>query len=374
MRVLKTITIACLLLIPTTAFADSFFLQPTNATHDESGLVKFYYEVDAGETIEDTLLVQRRIKQKDKAIANAELFGVDASMSSNGFLSMSPETVEQQQLGAWISFDEKSIEVGEKAEMGYKIEVPKNATPGQYVGGMVLVPYDPEEKENEEAGSKVRLRYATTMLVEVRGEFKPSYELSEFTHSIKDGKLSVTFNLNNTGNVIYTAGGTMTLNGLYSSKTIEIPNRNILPGKSANITLEHDKMHEFLFYSNINVNFEIAHEINDELKTETINNSNSIYHFPLLAIAVLALLFGLIYVIMGRLVSVLTEKWVPHKVGKGETLFTIADAHRISWKKLAKKNGIRPPFKLSKGQEILIPLNKDSDRKNSTNTKPKKRK
>ncbi len=45
-------------------------------------------------------------------------------------------------------------------------------------------------------------------------------------------------------------------------------------------------------------------------------------------------------------------------VRRGDTLFTIARKYRLSWKTLARVNAIRPPYKIYRGQRLMVPLPK----------------
>lgn len=43
-----------------------------------------------------------------------------------------------------------------------------------------------------------------------------------------------------------------------------------------------------------------------------------------------------------------------HVVRRGETLYSIATAHDMDWRELARRNGIRPPYTLHVGQRLVL--------------------
>lgn len=369
-HILCAALLLCLIHTPF-AHANSFLLTPQKAEKQEDQKVKFHYAAKAGDTIEDTLHVKRKWIYGQEPTIEVEYHTVDAQMSQNGFISMSSELTTQEHVGAWTTLSQSSSTLAQEESIPFTIQIPENATPGQYIGGFVLVEKDNETETPENNGNftKVRLRYATSVSIDVEGEINPEFAIENFNPHIQNKELHINFDFNNKGNVVHKFQGYIEIKGLFSEERIKITERKVLPGEQITVTHEFGNLMPFIGPFDVILHIDTGANLADKAMNETFDAAIGLHYLPKTLIISLLFIFLAIYGIIYRLLKRWNTIWVPHTVKKGEHLFSIAEASHVSWKKLAKKNGLTPPYELKPKQKILIP----SHAKPSTKQKEKKK-
>lgn len=286
--------------------AESFRLAPKNAVHTNDEIVKFHYSADAGETISDTLHVNRKYLYGQEPSLDVSYYAVDGHMTSDGFISMESEFENQKYIGAWTVLGIKSEKIEYKSDIPFTIKIPKNATPGQYIGGFVLTQKEDETLAAPSAPNnmtKVRLRYATSIRIDVKGEFDTSFEISNVDYKKDDGRLKLSFDFINTGNVIHEFTGAYFLDGIFKEESISLPLKKVMPGETVHFEENYDGIWEFL--GGLDISLSLKSEINfaDRSETKEFTDKRRVNHLPATFVFVLLFTFFAICGIILRLIK-----------------------------------------------------------------------
>jgi hypothetical protein len=176
----------------------------TAADQFGSGRPDFRYTLNPGGHIEDGIVV---VNQGATPLHLA-LEPADGVTASTGRLDLVTNGGKSG-VGAWARPERDAVTVGpgESAEVPFTIALPKDAAPGDYVGGIVA-----EADGSRRAAVQVRLR--------VGGALKPSLSVENVRVSyagtanpIGKGEGIVTYTVHNTGNAILTARQTASVSG-----------------------------------------------------------------------------------------------------------------------------------------------------------------
>jgi len=302
MKVCLRIALFCLVfsIFAPSVFAGSYQLSPKGAQFVEDRNIRYQYTLDTGQIVEDTLSIQRKMGRKDAYEVDLDLYVVDAYMTSNGFLGMSPEDQDQLHIGQWITYEVSDYNMlgSTSLEVPLTISIPENATPGQYIGGLILIEKKSDSESTDQSGSTIKLRYATAISINLEGELKPSYEVKNISYTIEDNILNLEFDFFNTGNVAYTLEGDFLLDGLYTSESVTIPSRTVLPGQNITISQQFSEMHKFFTYTDTTLDLSLSYSALDENSTESIQFSGSFFYVSILFICLLVPIFLVIYLMM----------------------------------------------------------------------------
>lgn len=283
--------------------AESFKLTPEKAEKNHEGAIKFHYTLDAGETLEDVLHVSRKRSHLQPATLDINYFVVDGQMSQNGFISMQSEFADQNNVGKWIELEKSQDTIERDAYIPFTITVPDNATPGQHIGGFIVTEREPEDEGGGGSGgasTRIRLRYATSVQIDVKGEIDRSFEINNVEYVIEDGTLYLRFEFANTGNVIHQFDGNFVLTGFYSDAVIEVPQKRILPGEVVHVEESFDDLTKLI--GGFDVELLLQNQVNfeDSAKTEIFQHVQRVNYIPMMLIGVLIFTFLIVYGIIYR--------------------------------------------------------------------------
>ena len=132
------------------------------------------------------------------------------SSGRHGQLDLLPKDGKSTGIGAWVHADRDRVAIkpGETVEIPFAVAVPDNATPGDYVGGIItsLTQADQAEQINVDRRLGIRIK------LRVSGELKPSLAVEDL-HVAYDGPVNpfakgdatVTYKIHNTGNTTLSA-------------------------------------------------------------------------------------------------------------------------------------------------------------------------
>ena len=290
----------------TNAYAESFKLTPKNPKGNDDQLIKFHYSANPGDVIEDSMHVTRKYLYSQKPAVDVNYYVVDGHMTQDGFISMESEFDTSDLIGKWTKLGKTTETIKYETDVPFTITIPKNATPGQYIGGFVLTEVEDEEAKtvNQQSNlTKVRLRYATTIRVDVNGEINTGFEVSNINYQIKDGSLNLKFDFINKGNVIHEFSGFYTLDGVFKDKKIEIPLKKVLPGETVNFEYKYDRILDLLGGFDINLELESRVDFEDRRRTQKFDDIKHVNYIPTTLSLALLFTFLAIYVIIFRLIK-----------------------------------------------------------------------
>ncbi|MBF8184839.1 DUF916 domain-containing protein [Nonomuraea sp. K274] len=187
------------------ADGDASWTVSTAADDFGSGRPNYSYTLNPGGRLEDGLVVVNR----GTTPLHLAVYAADAFTDERGRLDLVTKEAKPARVGAWVHPDRPDVTVrpGESAEVPFTVALPKDAAPGEYMGGIVTS-LTPERR----LGIRIRLR--------VGGELRPSLSVEDLrvryagtSNPFGKGDVTVTYTIHNTGNAILTGRQAVSLSG-----------------------------------------------------------------------------------------------------------------------------------------------------------------
>ncbi|SFR68372.1 protein of unknown function [Agromyces sp. CF514] len=201
------------------------------------GRENYAYAVDAGETVEDALIIANH----DVVPIELDVYAADAFTTADGLLDVATRDVRPRELGAWAvpAADRVTVQPGEAVEVPFTITVPANATPGDHAGGILTALADPEV----DSGLKVDRRLGIRIHLRVGGELAPALAVDDLhveyagtPNPFGTGAATVTYTVRNAGNTRLAAAQDVALTGPFgmlpvaAADVADVP--ELLPGET----------------------------------------------------------------------------------------------------------------------------------------------
>jgi hypothetical protein len=219
------------------------------ATDPESGSSVdrqfFFFEAAPGAVIDDWVAVKNI---SDESLT-FDVFGADAFNLEDGSWAMKEFGEEMLDVGAWVWLNEREVIVEPQTEVRIpiRIEVPSDASPGDYAGGIVARNRAIEGLE-EGDGIQIGLQRAvgTRVFVRVSGVVRPAMAITSVTLSQPEwwrgGPVQIEYTLKNVGNMRLAPRVAIGAEGILS-ETVDLDEHEIpvlLPQQSATRSVEMD--------------------------------------------------------------------------------------------------------------------------------------
>lgn len=298
------------------------------------------------------------------------VYGVDSVVSSGGAFACRQISEPKEGVGAWLNLekDEVVLNAGASELVPFTIKVPENVSVGEHNGCIVI-----QEKKDEvegQAGVNLSFRTGLRVAISVPGEIVRNLEISSFTLSrAKQGGVVLTPEVKNLGNVSIDANVKVITKNLFGVTYLEQGgNFPILRDESANWNFEVTKPFWGGFYRSSlvveyqsNVETEIGKDASGPitvLKGKTV----TFFSMPqtvaliieiLILLGILVLLF--LYSVSRKRQAWIKKSWQEEEVGSGADIKALADSRQISWKLLAKANGLKAPYIIDAGKKLKLP-------------------
>lgn len=222
----------------------SWSVQPSTATGPD-GRTAFTYDLEPGGTVSDVV----RVNNFSDTPQVFRVYSQDAINTPEGSFSLLEGSVEPTDVGLWAAVDHAQVEVpaGGHVDLPFTLTVPANATPGDHAGGIVASLTDLVTEENDNQ-VLVENRVGARIYLRVGGELTPSVRIQAVSASFDNGwipftggDMSVTYELENTGNVRLTGSQLVDVEGplgigLKSVHPDDLP--ELLPGQKYTVTTE----------------------------------------------------------------------------------------------------------------------------------------
>ncbi|WP_329158549.1 DUF916 domain-containing protein [Streptomyces sp. NBC_01717] len=166
----------------------------------------FSYGVNPGGTAEDAMVVANH----SKSPLELAVYAADGFTAGTGQLDLLTQDKKSVGIGAWVHADRDSVVIkpGKSARIPFTVAVPDNATPGDYVGGILTSLRQSDEAE----GINVDRRLGIRVKLRVSGELKPKLAIEDLHvgyagsfNPFAQGDATVTYTIHNTGNAILSA-------------------------------------------------------------------------------------------------------------------------------------------------------------------------
>jgi hypothetical protein len=200
----------------------------------------FSYAVNPGGTVSDAMIVANR----GKTPVELGVYPADGFTTGTGRLDLRPKDQKATGIGTWVHATDGRVTVapGRTVSVPFKVTVPGNATPGDYVGGIVTS----LTRADQAQGINVERRLGIRIKLRVGGALTPGLAI-EHLHVDYHGPFSgrgdatVTYSIHNTGNAVQSAQQTVSVAGPFGllrvpAATITAP-PELLPGESWKVTV-----------------------------------------------------------------------------------------------------------------------------------------
>ncbi|MFI6264272.1 WxL protein peptidoglycan domain-containing protein [Micromonospora sp. NPDC051006] len=202
----------------------------------------YSYNVNPGGMVEDAMVVANR----GPAPLNLSVYAADGFTTDAGQLDLLTKDKKSVAIGAWAhpGAGNVVIQPGKTAQVPFKITVPDNATPGDYVGGILTSLTQPDQAQ----GINVDRRLGIRIKLRVGGELKPSLAIEDLKvkydgtfNPFSKGDATVTYKIHNIGNAALSGQQAVSVSGPFGSLRAEAGEigapPELLPGESWNVTV-----------------------------------------------------------------------------------------------------------------------------------------
>ena len=197
----------------------------------------YSYSVNPGGTIQDGLVVANR----GRTPLNLGVYTSDGFTTDAGRLDLRGKDDKQTGIGAWVKAAGRTVAVqpGRTAQVPFTVAVPPNATPGDYVGGIVTTLTQPDQQ----AGINVERRLGIRIKLRVGGPLKPALSIENLSvdyhgtaNPFGTGGATVSYTIHNTGNATLSARQAVEATGPFGRLSAEAgaiaAPPELLPGES----------------------------------------------------------------------------------------------------------------------------------------------
>lgn len=214
----------------------------TAANQNGADRQNFGYRIAPGGTITDAIVVGNHAA----TAITLDVYAADGFTTSSGQLDVAKREAKAEAVGAWTALRDHTVTIapGGTVEVPFTVTVPKDATPGDYAGG-ILTSLPQAAQEN---GISVDRRLGIRMHLRVDGKLAPAVAVEKMrvdytgtANPFGAGDATVTYTVHNTGNVRLSAGQTVALSGPFgwfpvdAGKVTAVP--ELLPGESWSVSV-----------------------------------------------------------------------------------------------------------------------------------------
>ncbi|GAB7046792.1 WxL protein peptidoglycan domain-containing protein [Catenuloplanes indicus] len=201
----------------------------------------YSYAINPGGTVSDAMVVANR----GTAPLTLAVYAADGFTTGEGGLDLRNRTVAQTGVGAWATAGGTvTVAPGRTADVPFTVAVPADATPGDYVGGIVTSLTSPDTTQQVNVERRLGIR----ITLRVGGELAPSLAVSGLRvtydgtwNPFAGGAATVSYTIENTGNTRLSATQVASVAGPFgwfraSSGDVPAP-PELLPGESWPVTV-----------------------------------------------------------------------------------------------------------------------------------------
>jgi hypothetical protein len=325
----------------------------------------FIYTLKPGAQKQDQVLLTNS-SAKSQTI---QLYAVDATTTNTGSLACKQQVETSTDVGGWVTVDEPEVTLNPNQEktVGFSIQVPDSASPGEHGGCLV---FQQKSDEGEVQGNiRIRTRQAVRIAITVPGEIHKVLSIEQFQVTTPNRQPLYAVTIKNTGNVSADTNVQLTAKNIFGHTVYK--NGGAYPVFGGNkLALQfQDKQQPFwggFFTAQAIVQYDKrpgVFSLKDSAQLVTLTSNTVRYFVAPSPIALLLICAPLVTIALyvgwhakrTRVIRHQQKHWRQYVVQNDDTLETIAKAHGITWKKLATVNKLSPPYQLHAEQSIKVP-------------------
>ena len=216
----------------------------TGSTDQAVSRQNFSYDaVDPGAIVADSLVISNH----DAQPLELDVYAADGFTTTSGQLDLVTKDTASVALGAWVVAESSHVTIaaGASVDVPFTLTVPADATPGDYVGGIVTSLSTP----SEEQGISVDRRLGIRIHLRVSGELTPALAIEDLKvaysgtlNPLGSGDATISYTVHNTGNVRLAAGARVSLSGPFGLALSEVDGVDavpeLMPGETWTVTAD----------------------------------------------------------------------------------------------------------------------------------------
>ncbi|MFI6785620.1 WxL protein peptidoglycan domain-containing protein [Micromonospora sp. NPDC050276] len=206
----------------------------------------YSYNVNPGGAVEDAMVVANH----GKAPLTLSVYAADGFTTDAGQLDLLTKDKKSVAIGAWVKANASSVVIqpGKTAQVPFTLSIPGNATPGDYVGGILTALTQADQAQ----GINVDRRLGIRIKLRVGGELKPNLAIEDLhvtyagsSNPFSKGDATITYKVHNVGNAALSGKQAVTVAGPFGLLRVRAGDiaapPELLPGESWNVTVPvHD--------------------------------------------------------------------------------------------------------------------------------------
>jgi hypothetical protein len=209
-----------LICIPYIAKADDkpqFGIKPASVGSTTTSKGYFVLKGQPGETLNDTVVVQN----PGTVPVKLQVYPIDATTGQKSGLTYLAQNDPRMDVGSWVILEKESVDIlpQQQVQIPFKLNIPKDALPGQHVGGIaVQLAAEPTISENVKSqtgasfGVTTVTRALTAVQINVGGTADiPSLKINQAQITEFNKQPSLTLALQNDGTSLIKPKGEVTL-------------------------------------------------------------------------------------------------------------------------------------------------------------------
>ncbi len=342
---------------------------PANPRADNSRSKSiFVYKLERGEAVDDAVQVINNT-EGPKTLA---VYAADAQVASGGAFACAQKVENPIATGSWIDISEGQVTLapGTKQNVSFKLTVPDDAVPGEQ-NACIVIQDAKSEPVDQGNGIKLSFRSAIRVAVTVPGEITKELDFTGFdVTELDNDKTRLSASLRNNGNVSLDTDVRTNIKTFFGNRVRsaggEFP---ILAESEVQFNFEVDDIFWGGWYktqATAEYNASPDQSIGEGENNTTIYGEEKIIFITpkpqALLIEVLAFVViagGAIYYIgRQKRYKNLRAKSKNYAVKKGDSINSVAEKHGVSWRLIAKINGLKAPYHIKPGDKLKIPPKK----------------
>lgn len=327
----------------------------------------FIYTVKQGQTKTDAVLVSNNSDETH----TIKLYPVDGVVTNTGAYTCKQRVESRQGVGAWLQLDrdEVTLAPGKSTEVDFRLAMPGNADVGEHNGCIV---FETKADDDQQASGNVRIRtrQAIRVLATVPGDLHRQVAVQSLTSGRIEAKRLYSLSLKNVGNVSADVDVRVSVKGMFGGELyINGGQYPVLANQKLELDFQDDStpfwggwytLHGEIAYNKAAGSLGIAANESDLQTAKAEPVTVFIAPSPLatmLFIALLAAAVGALgwCVAKARQKATRHKTWVSYTVQPGDTIESVASAHKLKWQKLAEANSLKAPYTLKKNATLKVP-------------------
>ncbi|KAA9108239.1 DUF916 domain-containing protein [Microbacterium rhizomatis] len=202
----------------------------------------YAYSINPGSSVDDAIVIANH----GGIAVDLSVYAADGYTTDSGEFDVLVGGATSASIGAWVhpKIDRLTVGPGESVEVPFTVQVPDNATPGDYAGAILTSLVAPDQA----SGISVDRRLGIRMGLRVGGELAPSLAVENpqlawdgGLNPFAGGTATLSYTIHNTGNTIVSADQAAAVTGPFGwlrtdAADIAAPPK-LLPGESWDVSI-----------------------------------------------------------------------------------------------------------------------------------------